>query len=199
MKKSFAITASSLLFLAACGSATTGSATLDDKLKNPLYAQHYYQELTSNMVTLQLSNDPILKESGKQSLVDRTRIEGTKQAQEAVDTNASGPHGTFISDKDLVQGSVLMLGDTLYFGPDLVATPGPSLHVYISNTVDPRVGTFPDSSAVDLGVLQDPFGAQSYALPKNDQDQAAGAPPLRTVVLWDKELEMVYGFVQLAE
>lgn len=183
----------SLLLLAACSGASTGSATLDQKLKNPLYAKHYYEDLVGQMVTLEINNDPILKTAKK--VVDDTRIDGTKLAQNAVDTSSNNPHGSFISDKHLVQGSALAIGSTLYLGSDFQSTPGPSLHIYLTSAVDPRVVQFPDTTAVDLGTLQDPYGAQQFSIP----EQKTGAPELRTVVLWDNAIGMAYGFVQLGK
>ncbi len=76
--------------------------------------------------------------------------------------------------------------------------PGPEVYVMISTILDPRsesgASIFPDASAVNLGRLQTPYGAQTYVIPEASKDTV-----FRTVVLWDKRLERVMGFAQLAQ
>ncbi|UPA22289.1 DM13 domain-containing protein [Candidatus Peribacteria bacterium] len=180
------------LFLAACGTTQTGgSNTLDENLGNPLFAQRYYTDLAEHMVSLQLREDPIMKDAGKKAVIDRTRANAAEKAQDAIDLNAKGQKGYFISERDLSLGSVTLVNGMLYFSPDFISTPGPSLHVYLSDVTDPRQGEFPDASAVDLGLLKNIIGAQSFALPEKAADS------YRTVVLWDDDLGIVHGFVQL--
>lgn len=183
-----------LLFLAACASNTASSGvTLDENLKNPLFAQRYYEDLTEQMVTLELRNDPLLKDASKKAIIERTRTQSTKHAQDALALRQTGLNGTMQSDKDLALGSVTLVNDTLFFGTDFIATPGPSLHVYVSSLVDPRSERFPDSSAVDLGVLHSAYGAQAFALPKTSPQTT-----YRSVALRDDALGTIYGFAQLA-
>lgn len=191
--KNFRLSAlAALLFLAAC-SGSTGSASLDQKLQNPLYAQRYYEDLVTHMVSLQVHNDPILKNDHAKTVIDQTRIHGVQLAQDAAKKKDDGKRGAWQSDGGEVEGTTLLINDTLYIGPDFLMQPGPSVHLFITNMNDPRQGTFPDTTAIDLGVIQDPYGAQTFTLPKRD----ATAPELRTLVLYDTQLQKILGFAQL--
>ena len=68
------------------------------------------------------------------------------------------------------------------------------MHLFLSESVDPRDIEFPDDSSVDLGPILSPYGAQRYAVPTTDPPQR-----YRTAVLWDMKLERLYGFAQLSE
>ncbi len=192
MKRTSALLIAPLLFLSACAAHQTQTMTLDDQLQNPLFALRYYEDLTEQMVSLQLRNDPILKDGGKKSTVESTRVRATKLAQDAVDVVNANLRGDIISDADLSLGRASLIGKNVYFGTDFVATPGPSLHVYVSNALDPRLERFPDKTAVDLGLLKNPYGAQTMDIPETTE----GAT-YRTIVLWDNSLGRIYGFVQL--
>ncbi|HVW66898.1 MAG TPA: DM13 domain-containing protein [Candidatus Peribacteraceae bacterium] len=191
MKYSPILPAVSLLFLAACSGAG-GGTSLDQKLQNPLYAQKYYEDLVSHMVSLQIHNDPILKKSDIKSVVDKARLNGVTLAQNAAKQKDKGPHGIFVSDNDEVAGSVLLLGTTLYIGPDFYLAPGPSTHFYLTTVTDPRTVQFPDNTAVDLGPVQDAYGAQTLHVPSS-KDTA------HTLVLFDTQMKKIFGFAQLAE
>ena len=181
-----------LLFLSACSSHASGSMTLDENLKNPLFAHRYYLDLVDEMVNLQLNNDPILKDAGKKAAVDDARIAGTKIAQDTAAMIQKNIHGTIQSEKDRAAGSVLLTNSALYFSTDFISSPGPSLHVYLSTAVDPRQVHFPDATAVDLGRVQNPYGAQTFMLPKTDKPVT-----YRSIALWDNALATFYGFAQL--
>lgn len=193
MKHVSALLLTPLFLLSACGnSANQQSMTLDDALKNPLFAQHYYEDLTEQMVSLQLKNDPILKDSGKKSTVENTRARGTKLAQDAVDVTNANLHGEIVSDGDMSIGRVAFIESNLYFSTDFITTPGPSLHVYLTNVLDPRTIRFPDSTALDMGLIKNPYGAQTFTLPEN-----TSPAEYRTMVLWDNALGKLYGFAQM--
>ena len=68
------------------------------------------------------------------------------------------------------------------------------MRVYLTTAVDPRGVNFPDASALSLGLLQTPYGAQEYAFDESDSN-----PEFRTVVLYDTRLERIYGFAQLSK
>ncbi len=180
------------LLLSACAPHTSGSVTLDDNLKNPLFAHRYYIELVDQMVNFELTNDPILKEAGKKAAIDDARIKGTKLAQDTALLNQKGLRGTIQSEKDQAAGSVLLLDNTLYFGTDFITSPGPSLHVYLTTVIDPRQVHFPDATAIDLGPVQNPYGAQAFTLPKTDKPVN-----FHSLTLWDNALGTSYGFAQL--
>lgn len=195
MKNTRALLFLAPLFLAACaGSTPTNSVSLDESLHNPLFAQRYYEDLSALMVTLTVNKDPILKDAGKKAIIDATREQAVKQAQAAAAAQAKGWNGSIMSDKDMAVGSVTLLDNALYFSTDFVSSPGPALHVYLSNAIDPRQVHFPDPTAVDLGALKNPYGAQTYILPKEDATKT-----FHSVALWDNALGMIYAFAQLQQ
>lgn len=178
------------VMLAACSRGPSVGADLEQKLENPLYAQRYYGELVDHMVNLVIHNDPLTKSGATQKIIDTTRVTAMDRAREASMQELQGLIGSIVSDRDFAIGEVLVLGNKLFLGPDFVVVPGVNLHAYLTNALDPRDGPFPDESAVDLGALKDPFGAQQYDIP-------ADIGEYRTLVLWDDDLGLLYGFAQL--
>lgn len=166
--------------------------SLNDKLQNPLFAQKYYEDLASHMVSLEIHNDAILKNAGIKSIVDKTRLDSVVQAQTAARQKGNGKSGVFVSDDDEVGGSVLLEGSTVYVGPDFLLSPGPSTHFYLTTAVDPRSVPFPDKTAIDLGAVHDAYGAQTLTVPN-----ATSAD--RTLVVYDTQLKKIFGFAQLAK
>jgi hypothetical protein len=184
--------------LAGCGNAVglpTHDAALQDQLRNPLYAEYYYDDLTEFMVDLALQEDPILTEPSVRDTVDRARTRGLQHAALAVRAQEKGKRGSFISDRGLTSGEALLLDSVLYFGPTFDSPPGPSLSVYLTTTIDPRDGEFPDATAVRVGELKNQYGAQSFAVP---MPRSGSGDTLRTAVLWDDELGLLFGFAQLS-
>lgn len=187
------------LALVGCGNQAAlpvRDTDLQDKLRNPLYAEYYFDDLTEQMVTLALREDPVLDRPGVRETVDRTRTRSLQRAALAVEAQEDGRRGSFLSDREAVRGEALLLDDALYFGPTFDTAPGPSLQVYLTTVVDPRDGEFPDGTAVKIGPLKDNYGAQTLAVPAQPE-AGSGAVPLRTVVIWDDELKILYGFAQL--
>lgn len=186
--------------LAGCTTTYVASPTNDpplaERLHNPLYAEYYFDDLTEQMLTLALREDPSLQDATIRNMVDRTRTESLERAAAAVKAQKEGRIGPFLSDRELVFGEALLLDHVLYFGPTFDSAPGPSLHTYLTTVVDPREDVFPDPTAIALGPLKDQYGAQSFAVPPDAE--SGSTIPLRTVVLWDNELEILYGFAQLA-
>lgn len=173
---------------------------LKERLKNPLYAEYYYDDMTEIMTTLVLREDSALDAPGIRDVLDRTRNDSLTRANAANALQLEGTMGTFISEREFVLGDALLLDDVLYLGPTFDSAPGPSLRVYLTTVVDPRDAAFPDPTAVDLGRVKDQYGAQSFVVPPQKVAGTGGtaAPRLRTVVLWDPELQLIYGFVQLS-
>ena len=192
MKHPSLLLALPLLLLSACSAPSSGSQTLDENLSNPLFAHRYYIELVDEMVNFHLNNDPIIKDSAKKAAIDDARISGTKHVEETSRLKQQGLRGSIQSETDRAAGSVLLVNDTLYFGTDFIVSPGPALHVYLTTIVDPRQVRFPDDTAIDLGPVQNPYGAQAFPLPKTDK-----ATTYRTVAIWDNALSTFYGFSQL--
>lgn len=193
VKIAISLAAASLL-CAGCSTFGKPDAAL---LDNPLYAEWYYKDLVENMMNLQIQADPAVKDSAKKAIIDKTRKDALAMAQEATAKREQGKSGLLKPISQSAQGQVLLLDDTLYLGPDTNVMPGPELHVYVTPVQDPLTTgtgavklTFPDASAIDLGVIRNPYGAQSYKLPAHSLD-------LRSVVLWDAKLEKIYAFAQL--
>ena len=186
------------LLLAACSGAgmPTRDASKNDNLKNPLYAEFYYDDLTETMVSLALRQDPLLEDPDVRAVVDRTRTRSLEHAKLAVKAQNKGFRGGFIGDRDLVTGDALLLDEVLYLGPSFNSAPGPALTLYLTRAIDPRDVEFPDETAVRLGEVKNQYGAHSYAVPGGANETASGSM-LRTVVLWDDDLKMLYGFAQL--
>lgn len=192
--------AAALVLLAACGNAVgmpTRDTDLKDQLRNPLYAEYYYDDLTELMVALVLEADPIVEEPGVRQILDRTRTRSLQHANLAQKAQDNGKRGRFLSDRELVVGDALLLDNVLYFGPTFDSAPGPSLQVYLTTAVDPRDAAFPDETAVHLGPVKNQYGAQAFAVPQQPAQTGTGAG-LRTAVLWDDDMGMLYGFVQLS-
>ena len=174
------------LFLTACGSSVV---SLQDRLTNPLYAEQYYDAQVENMVNIIISSGAVLSDESIKELVDETRLDGLAQAKKANDLQAQGAMGVIMSDTLSARGEVLLLNGKIYTGPDFEMIPGIDVHVYLSDVVDPREGTFPDESAVDLGSVQNPFGDNEY--------DAKGMNDAVSLVLFDKGTNSIIGFAQL--
>jgi hypothetical protein len=182
-----------LLALAACGGPAV-SADAEARLQNPLYAQRYWAELVDRMTMMQIQKDPLLEDAGKAAVAESTKQDALTRERAADAEVRKGLNGVFIPIKEATEGQVLLLDGTLWFGTTFVAYPGPDLHVFLTAAVDPRDVAFPDSTALDLGLLTSPYGDQKYVLPASDKDK-----PFRTAVLWDVKLGRLYGFAQLAK
>lgn len=192
----------SLLFAALCATlAGCGygmpkhDAQLKDQLRNPLYAELYYDDLSEQMISIALRDDPMMRDASKKSIIDRTRTRALEHSSLAIEAQKSGRIGQFISDLELVSGEALLTDDILYIGPTFNAAPGPSQRLYITTTVDPRDGEFPDTTAVLIGGLKNQYGAQAFDVSKLPAPTGTGS--YRTLVLWDDDLQMLYGFAQL--
>lgn len=183
------------IFLSACTESPTTyrSDALEMHLQNPLFAEQYFESLVQRMVELTITQDPILNDAKKKETVDSIRREGLQKAKEATQIQLKGTFGEFVVGNEWAKGEVLYVNDMLYFGPEFQSDPGTSLHVLITTITDPRIDTFPDASAIDLGQIQSVSGDQAYPVPKVDN-------PLlyRTVVLFDTVLERIFAFAQLS-
>lgn len=177
------------LLLSACGPTT--SAT-HDPLQNPLYADQFYSDMVERLVTMQLRNEAPAKDPAIKKLVDKERVDGVAKVHEAAALKSQGLIGRLQSETEDAQGQTLLLNNRLFVGTDFLATPGRNAHVYLTTTVDPRDGTFPDPTAVDLGLVQRAYGAQAWDLPAR-----TGTGTLRTMVIYDANLKWLLGFAQL--
>ena len=198
MKRYAPIIATTCLLLAGCTepSLPTGQANPNPEtlMGNPLFVERYAEELVNSMAEMKIQNDPILGEFGKEAIIDSTRVFWTEQTKEARRKQLEGRSGIFIPAEEFVKGEVLFLGSTLFFDTLFEVIPGPELHVYLTTVVDPRDIAFPDTTAIDLGIIQSAYGAQSYEIPVLENPMS-----YRTIVLWDTQLERMYGFAQISE
>lgn len=186
-----------VLLLSSCRGART--LTLEERLNNPLFSEYYYDDLVQRMVDIEIGserkdNAELLGDSARKSIMDETRRSALAAAKEAVGRQAEGRIGSFIPVAEFVKGEVLLLPEALYFGPDFDASPGPQLHLFLTTAVDPRDSTFPDETAIDIGRLENAYGAHEHSLPTLENRDA-----LRTVVLFDSALQRLYGFAQLRQ
>ena len=184
------------IVISACNQDAPGayrSNALEEHLQNPLFAEQYFESLVQRMVELVIRQDPIMDNEEKKAIADSVRQEGLKKAKQATQTQLKGTFGEFMAASEWAKGATLYVNDTIYFGPNFQVDPGPSLHVFLTTVVDPRMESFPDSSALDLGQIQNMIADQSYPTPNVEN-------PLlyRTVVLFDTVLERIYAFAQLS-
>lgn len=187
----FVLTLSVALLLSACG-APQESTSIKRENENPLVASRYGDELADAMANYIIAGDPVTKDSRTKSLLEKEINRGKDIADAARARQRQGLMGVILQMKQEAFGVVLVLDNTLYVSSDFVATPGPSVHVYLTEVVDPRDTVFPDPSAIDLGEVQSVYGAQQYALPKREHPER-----LRTFVLYDTTLKEIYAFAQL--
>ena len=181
------------LLLVAC---SKGTYTPDQEalLENPLFLEIYAEQLVDTMVNLEIYEDPITEDEDKMKIVESTRKYWFTKSKEARKTQRQGSKGSFTTMKEYSEGEVLFLDNAVYFGPSFVTSPGPSLHAFLTVTVDPRDIEFPDITAIDLGEIRVPFGAQAFIIEEEIEDPIK----YRTVVLWDTDLDRLYGFSQLS-
>lgn len=193
MKTSALAFSLSLLTLAGCG----GALERADLFENPLYQKYYYQDLANHMAEYSIQNDPMLKDAEKKGVVDNARTRALEHIAHADSLINAGRKGAFMSDTDYAAGTALLAGRTLHFSQDFNVYPGPSLRVYVSSMLDPRGESgstvlFPNDASADLGPLQTPYMAQSYALP-----DGTDADSIRSVAIWDARLQRLFGFAQI--
>lgn len=191
MKKITAIAVLGGLLLAGCGKQSTGP-TLETMLENPLFGERYSEEMVDTLTELEIDKDPLVQDKAKKTEIDAVK----KQWLAVVNGNREKQHkgmgGSLVAMNEFAQGEVYLKNNMLYFGTDFETVPGPALHAYLTTAIDPRDVKFPDPTALDLGVLPLPYGAQTIPLPKHDD-----AMIYRTLVLWDVSLPRLYGFAQL--
>lgn len=196
MNRASLLLAAITLTLAACGTPpATPDLTLDQRLQNPLFAERYWDEMAERMANLTIQNEPVMSDASKAAIADRAREGAVELSQLARQKRNNGLFGAFMTMKELTEGYALLLDRTLYISSTFATYPGPSLHLFLTTDVDPRdVPDFPNANALNLGLLQSPYGAQSYKLPESVED-----PGYRTAVLWDTKLGRLYSFAQLAK
>jgi hypothetical protein len=193
MKKTI-IASMALLALTACqNSSASNEQELSYLLENPLFAERYSESMVDTMVELEIYEDPIIKDEAKMKIIDKTKESWLKVAQKARVDQRKGSKGSFTPITEFTAGEVLYSGNSLFLAPDFASAPGPSLHFYLSTVVDPRDVEFPDESAIDLGLMRSNLGTGRYEVVEIEE-------PIkyRSLVLFDTELERLYGFAQIS-
>jgi len=183
-----ALFATLTLAVAGCNSAAPSAET---GMQNPLVAERYWSDLVDRMVEIQLHADPA-QDAAAVAAADEVRRDALAKQQEASALKRNGKLGSFIAMKEATEGWALLMPTTLFLSSDFVTYPGPSLHVYLSTSVDPRDGQFPADTDTDLGLLPTPYGEQAIVLPAGFKTDA-----IRSVVLYDTTLKRLYGFAQI--
>jgi hypothetical protein len=194
MNKTFSSLTLSILLLSGCSGAPGENMSLEQHLKNPLYAERYAEEMVDRMVEYKIQDDPILEDEQKADVIEKTRKEWLEVGRDARKIQNEGFRGFLISINESVKGELLYLNNILYTDTLFAVSPGPNLHFYISTVVDPRDAEFPDETAIDIGKLDSAYGAQTYTVTPVEDPQL-----YRTVVVWDQDLERLYGFAQMAK
>lgn len=179
------------LSLALAGCAAT-PVSVEDLLKNPLFAERYAESTVDRLVELDIAKDPVLEDPAKKEYVETQRKHWLEVAREAREAQREGMEGNLVLINDYAKGDFLYINGSLYAGTLFEIDPLPGLHMYLTTVVDPRDVTFPDETAMDLGPVKTAYGAHAYDVPKVEN-------PLlyRTVVLWDSELGRLHSFAQL--
>ena len=162
-------------------------------LDNPLYLERYSESMVDRLTELEIQKDPILENGNKKTYIERTKKKWLEISRKARNTQLQTRTGEFHRMQEYVRGEVLLMDHTLYIGTLFETDAGPELHIYLTTVLDPRDHNFPDETSVDLGLLKSPFGTQYYDVPESEHYEK-----FRTVVLWDKALDRLYGFAQLA-
>lgn len=182
----------SALFLSACSPSPVAVTDIESETLNPLTAIQYGNELADTLADIIIQKDPLLETPGTEEMLQNQITNAKSIVQAGKDAQSRGRFGPFIEIDEYVSGNVLYVDNRLYFSPSFVSDPGLSLHVYLTQAVDPREGVFPDATAIDLGEIQTVYGPQTYVVPEQEN------PDLyRMVVLWDTEMERLYGFAQI--
>ncbi|MBI1813129.1 DM13 domain-containing protein [Candidatus Peregrinibacteria bacterium] len=204
MRSSLLLSCGALLVLAltACQPAPTPHVTLEQRLRNPIFAERYWGELVDRMVSLQMNDQKLLQYKTRAAIVDKIRLDALGREQDYTRKRHEAVIGNFVSIGEQVQGPAMLAGNALSLGPGFETDPGPSLHVYLTTVMDPRDVPFPDATSVDLGRLESPYDSQQYDVPLPPKPSGSGSavpPHYRTVVLWDSQLQLLYGFAQLSK
>ena len=191
----FLVAGLSCLILASCSTQeqTTDKAVLWGKMmQNPLYAERYYDELVDRLTTMQINKAEELKNPSYAAMVESTKADALQKSKIETQKKNDGKVGEFVPAKEETEGRALLTKDKLFLSPNFLSYPGPSLRLYLSESIDPRDTEFPEDGSLDVGRLESPFGASDYNLPATALEK-----DWRTIVLYDTKLQRIYGFAQL--
>jgi hypothetical protein len=183
----------SIAALASCSSQTR---SLDDALENPLMAAEYGDQLAITLANLIISKDPIVQQDGMEAIIQREIASAKSIAKIGKEIANQGMRGTLVAQHESEQsdGEATYVNDTLYFSPSFYVSPGPALHVYLTQEVIPEEGKFPNDTSINLGKIQSPYGVQQYGVPRQDKPEL-----YRTLVIYDTTLKRIFAFAQLSK
>lgn len=176
--------------LAAC--SNSGNTVVNNS-NNPLFLERYAEEIVNVVTEMEIYQDEALEVDEIQEVVNTTRRDWLEVAKEARALQREGYAGFFQGMQQYAAGEVMYVDNGVHFAPLFETEPGPGLHVILTTALDPRDVIFPDETAVDLGPLLTPYGAQSYTV-----EGVSNPADYRTVALWDYKLNRLYGFAQLS-
>ena len=182
------------LLLGGCTTSPNSDISLEQRLENPLYAERYAEEMVDRIVEYKIQKDPITEDKKKVAILENARKKWLEVGRDARNKQREGFSGFLITINEPVQGELLYVNNLLYTDTTFTIAPGPDLHLYLSQVVDPRDAEFPDETAIDIGKIQSAYGAHIYTVPPVEDPQ-----PYRTIAVWDNKLEILHGFAQLSK
>ncbi len=182
------------LITGVCTALLLAGCAANQAIDNPVLETQRATELADMLAALIISNDPVAQEPDTRASIEREITRAKRALAEAQARQNECVQGGLLPIKVNVQGWTALCKDRLHFGSDFWSTPGADLRVLVTAMVDPRDGDFPDQTAIDLGQLEYPYGPMSFTV-GNTKDLEI----LRTVVLWDKKFNRLYGFAQLSK
>ncbi len=189
-----------LVLLTAC--ETQGRATrgfIDAFEDNPLMAETIADQLIEFVTNLQIianeRKQPI-KDAAILRAMDDTFIEARRIRDEAFRKQDQGKKGAFHGvQESSVEGEVILVEETLYFGYDFRTDVAINTRVLLSKHVAPSTeAELQSEPTLDLGLLQNILGPQEYhvgPLSASDWNQ------YRTVALYSAPLKRVMGYAQI--
>lgn len=169
------------------------AVNLQYHFQNPLFVEHYGEELLGHIADLKINQDPVLNDQKVADHLEGIRNEWRAKVDNAEKEQNEFPRGVLIAIEEDALGEVLYKNGVLYFGPETSFVPSQDLRLFVTTVVDPRDTEFPDETAIDLGVIQTPYGPQAYKVPSE-----ADANLYRTVVLFDTATQKIFSFAQLS-
>ena len=195
MRTSFLVAPLACLFLIGCTSSTNSIAPLSLQQhldSNPLFALRYWEEMTDRLANLHVQKDPLLQDKTLAKIADDNRVYALEKAKEVNTVLRGGQLGSFNSVAETITGNAYFRDHTLYLGSDFMAYPGPALHFFLSTDFDPSGKEVEKPGNIDLGIVRNPYGEDTYIIPKT-QDTSK----IQSLIMWDTRLKRMFGFSQL--
>lgn len=191
-----------LLFLPSllgCAPANSPEAVHQALERNPLAAEAMADRMIDFVTLLQIHANERKKPITDPAVlraIDDTLIEAKRMRADAEKKQDAGKVGDFQGKNDaLVQGRVLLLDQSLYFGFDFETDLAPGVRVFLAQNVAPSTEEeLKSEPTTDLGALQTMLGPQEYPVRKLTNDEWN---KYRTVALYSPSLKRIIGIAQL--